>query len=128
MKRKSLRLVTHLRKNMTRSPASEIPVTLAAFEDRAEFCWGSLLSQDYQIDSVSIPVPDAGFVCGSVGLLAAADEKGKGAEKSNRFVRLFPFRLSCLLRYATRPPRKSLPVVVPVHLPSSKVTPPLTMM
>jgi hypothetical protein len=77
MKRKSLRLVTHLRKNMTRYPASEIPVTLAAFEDRAEFCWGSLLSQDDQIDSVSTPVPDASFVWGPVGLLAAAEEKGK---------------------------------------------------
>ena len=62
---------------MTGYPPSEILVTLAACKDRAE-CWrGSLLSQDYQIDSVTTLVPDAGFVWGSVCLLAAAEEKGK---------------------------------------------------
>ena len=81
MKRKSLRLITDLRNNMTGYPPSKILVTLAACKDHAECCWGSLLSQDYQIDSVSTPVPDAGFVCGSVCLLVAADEKGNEQKK-----------------------------------------------
>jgi hypothetical protein len=41
-KRKSLRLITDLRNNMTGYPPSKILVTLAACKDHAECCLGEL--------------------------------------------------------------------------------------
>ena len=57
-------------------------------------------------------------------------EKGEKEGVQSRFFLLpiYPFpHLPISLSYEARPPRKSLPGVDPVHLPSSNVTPPLTM-
>ena len=56
-------------------------------------------------------------------------EKGEKEGVQSRFFLLpiYPFpHLPISLSYEARPLRKSLPGVAPVHLPSSNVTPPLT--